>query len=126
MEKIYQIHFLEILKIYIKTDLAFIMGSSLAVYPFYQLPYGIKDAWRVLVNKVEVGNFLAGLVTMNQFGFNNNKKKLFLSGYTDDVVQKMVKNFGWKEEFVQYCKIWLDKFEKNLKNEKLKKTKSRN
>ena len=43
------------------TDLAFIMGSSLAVYPFNQLPYGIKkESWRVLINKDEVGNFLAG------------------------------------------------------------------
>ena len=105
-----------------RTDLAFIMGSSLAVYPFNQLPYGIKDAWRVLLNKDEVGNFLAGLVTMNQFRFNNPKKKdLFLSGYTDDVVKKLVEDCGWKEEFDEYCKIWLDKFEENLKNEKLKK-----
>ena len=44
------------------TDLAFIMRSSLAVYPFNQLPYGIKDAWRVLVNKDEVGNFLLDLL----------------------------------------------------------------
>ena len=104
------------------TDLAFIMGSSLAVYPFNQLPYGIKkDAWRVLVNKDEVGNFLAGLVTMNQFRFNNPKKKdLFLSGYTDTVVKKLVEDCGWKEEFEEYCKIWIDKFEENLKQEKLK------
>ena len=53
------------------------MGSSLAVYPFNQLPYGIsKDSWRILVNKDEVGNFLAGLFTMNQFRFNNSKKKI--------------------------------------------------
>ena len=105
------------------TDLAFIMGSSLAVYPFNQLPYGIsKDTWRVLVNKEEAGNFLAGLVTMNQFRFNNPKKKdLFLSGFTDDVVKKLVEDCGWKEEFEQYSKVWLDKFEENLKNEKLKK-----
>jgi NAD-dependent SIR2 family protein deacetylase len=106
-----------------KTDFAFIMGSSLAVYPFNQLPYGIsKDAWRVLINKDEVGNFLAGLVTMNQFRFNNPKKKdLFLSGYCDEVVTKLVEDCGWKTEFDEYCKIWLDKFEENLKQEKLKK-----
>jgi NAD-dependent histone deacetylase SIR2 len=105
------------------TDLAFIMGSSLAVYPFNQLPYGIsKDAWRVLVNKDEVGNFLAGLVTMNQFRFNNPKKKdLFLNGYTDEVVKKLVEDCGWKTEYDEYCKVWLDKFEENLKQEKLKK-----
>ena len=105
------------------TDLAFIMGSSLAVYPFNQLPYGIsKNAWRVLVNKDEVGNFLAGLVTMNQFRFTNPKKKdLFLSGYTDDIVKKLVQDCGWKDEFDDYCKIWLDKFEENLRQEKLKK-----
>ena len=105
------------------TDLAFIMGSSLAVYPFNQLPYGIdKNVWRVLINKDEVGNFLAGLVTMNQFRFNNPKKKdLFLSGFTDVVIKKLVEDCGWKEDYDAYCKIWLDKFEENLKQEKLKK-----
>ena len=107
------------------TDLAFIMGSSLAVYPFNQLPYGIKkESWRVLINKDEVGNFLAGLVTMNQFRFNNPKRKdLFLNGYTDEIVQKIVDDCGWKDEFENYCKIWLDKFEENLKKEKEKKEK---
>ena len=105
------------------TDLAFIMGSSLAVYPFNQLPYGIKkEDWRVLVNKDEVGNFLAGLVTMNQFRFDNPKRKdLFLNGYTDEIVQKIVDDCGWKKEFDDYCKIWLDQFEENLKIEKAKK-----
>ena len=111
-----------------QTDLAFIMGSSLAVYPFNQLPYGIsKDAWRVLINKDEVGNFLAGLVTMNQFRFNNPKRKdLFLNGYTDEIVQKIVDDCGWKDEFENYCKIWLDKFEENLKKEKEKKQNNEN
>ena len=110
------------------TDLAFIMGSSLAVYPFNQLPYGIKkESWRVLINKDEVGNFLAGLVTMNQFRFNNPKRKdLFLNGYTDEIVQKIVDDCGWKDEFENYCKIWLDKFEENLKKEKEKKQNNEN
>ena len=110
------------------TDLAFIMGSSLAVYPFNQLPYGIKkESWRVLINKDEVGNFLAGLVTMNQFRFNNPKRKdLFLNGYTDESVQKIVDDCGWKDEFENYCKIWLDKFEENLKKEKEKKQNNEN
>ena len=110
------------------TDLAFIMGSSLAVYPFNQLPYGIKkESWRVLINKDEVGNFLAGLVTMNQFRFNNPKRKdLFLNGYTDEIVQKIVDDCGWKDDFENYCKIWLDKFEENLKKEKEKKQNNEN
>ena len=114
--------FFETFKDVHEADLAFIMGTSLAVYPFNQLPYGIKeDAWRVLVNKREVGNFLGGLITMNQFRFNNPKKKdLFLNGYTDDVVKKLVEDCGWKEEFDQYCKEKLDKFEENLKNERIK------
>lgn len=99
------------------TDLSFIMGSSLAVYPFNQLPYGIsKDTWRVLVNKTEAGNFLAGMVTMNQFRFDNPKKKdLFLCGYTDEIVNKLVEDCGWKQEFDEYCQEWLQKFDENLK-----------
>ena len=106
-----------------KTDLAFIMGSSLAVYPFNQLPYGInKDSWRVLINKDEVGNFLAGLITMNQFRFNNPKKKdLFLNGYTDEIVKKIVEDCGWKEDFEKYSKFWLDKFDEQREKEKKEK-----
>ena len=80
------------------------MGSSLAVYPFNQLLYGIKDAWRVLVNKDEVGNFLTGLVSMNQFRINNPKINLFLSGYTDDVVKKLVEDCGWEEKFDEFAR----------------------
>ena len=59
---------------------------------------------------------------MNQFRFNNPKKKdLFLNGYTDEVVKKLVEDCGWKTEYDEYCKVWLDKFEENLKQEKLKK-----
>ena len=109
------------------TDLAFIMGSSLAVYPFNQLPYGIKkEAWRVLVNKEQVGNFLAGLVTMNQFRFDNPKRKdLFLNGYTDEIVQRIVDDCGWKDEFENYSKIWMDKKKKKIKKKKEKKAKEK-
>ena len=36
-------------------------------------------------------------------------------------MNRIVQDCGWKEEFEQYKKIWLDKFEENLKQEKLKK-----
>lgn len=93
------------------TDLAFVMGTSLAVYPFNRLPYGVeKEAWRVLINKDEVGSFLAGTFSMNQFRFDNPKRKdLFLEGYTDDVITKLVNDCGWTEDFENYCKETLDK-----------------
>ena len=38
---------------------------------------------------------------------------------------RIVDDCGWKEEFDNYCKIWLDKFEENLKKEKEKKAKEK-
>lgn len=97
-----------------KTDLSFIMGTSMAVYPFNQLPYGInKESWRVLINKEEVGNFFVGMATFNAFRFDNKKKKdLFLEGYTDEIVQRIVNDCGWKDEFDLYCKEYLGRLDK--------------
>ena len=51
---------------------------------------------------------------------------MFLNGYTDEIVKKLVEDCGWKNEFDEYCKIWLDKFEENLKKEKEKKQNNEN
>jgi NAD-dependent SIR2 family protein deacetylase len=77
-------------------DLAFIMGSSLRVSPFNQLPGKVSSgAWRVFVNKEEVDDV---------FDFENTySKDLFLEGYTDEIVEKLVKDVGWEDDFNNYC-----------------------
>ena len=114
-EKLPEEFFLKFNEVY-DADLAFIMGTSLAVYPFNQLPYGIKkNGWRVMVNKRKAENFFGGLMTMNQFRFNNPKKKdLFLNGTTDEIVLKLIKDCEWEEDFYKYCNdIWHKNYGEN-------------
>ena len=77
-------------------DLAFIMGSSLRVYPFNQLPNRLSSgAWRVFVNKETVDDI---------FKFDDvYSKDLFLQGYTDEIIEKLIKDVGWEEDFNNYC-----------------------
>lgn len=84
------------------TDLSFIMGTSLQVFPFGRLPYEVpKDAWRVLINRTRVGT----IFSMNRFKFTDEyKKDYFMEGYTDEMVAKIIKDVGWEEEFEAYCK----------------------
>ena len=77
-------------------DLAFILGTSLQVYPFASLPEKLPGGcWKVLVNREKVGNF----DFENQF-----KKELFLKGNTDEIVERLIKDVGWEREFEAYCK----------------------
>ena len=82
-------------------DLAFIMGSSLKVFPFNSLPGKLpSSAWRVFVNKESVYNI---------FNFNDNySKDLFMKGYTDDMIEKLVRDVGWENDFNNYCENILD------------------
>ena len=76
-------------------DLAFIMGSSLQVFPFNQLPGKLPSGtWRVFVNKERVYDI---------FNFEDNySKDLFLEGYTDEIIDKLVKDVGWENDFNNY------------------------
>ena len=77
-------------------DLAFIMGSSLKVSPFNQLPGKLPSgSWRIFVNKERVEN---------DFKFDDNfSKDLFLEGFTDEIIEKLVKDIGWENDFNIYC-----------------------
>ena len=77
-------------------DLAFIMGSSLQVIPFNQLPGKLPSgAWRVFVNKERVYDI---------FNFEDvYSKDLFLEGYTDNIIEQLVKDVGWENDFNNYC-----------------------
>ena len=79
-----------------RCDLAFIMGTSLRVTPFNFLPGKLpSNSWRVFINKEKVDDV---------FEFDNiYKKDLFLEGFTDEIIEKLVKDVGWEEEFNNYC-----------------------
>ena len=72
------------------------MGTSLKVFPFNRLPGKLpKSTWRIFVNKENVFNI---------FNFDNiYSKDLFLEGYTDKIIEQIVKDIGWEEEFNNYC-----------------------
>jgi len=77
-------------------DLAFIMGSTLKVYPFNQLPSKLSSSsWKIFINKEKVYNF---------FNFDDNySKDLFLKGYSDEIIDKLVCDIGWENEFKIFC-----------------------
>ena len=91
------------------SDLSFIMGTSLKVYPFSSLVYKLpKKSWRILINKEEAGDDYE----TNRLDFHNEyKKDLFLRGNADDVIVKLVKDVGWEDEFNNYCQEILSKLE---------------
>lgn len=80
----------------VRCDLAFIMGSSLKVVPFNKLPGKVSSsAWRVFVNKE---------IVYNMFNFDDvYSKDLFLGGYTDQIIEQLVKDVGWENDFNNYC-----------------------
>jgi NAD-dependent histone deacetylase SIR2 len=82
------------------SDLALVMGTSLKVMPFSFLPYSLKkSSHRIVVNREKVG------IEHVADGFLYDSLEsldLFLEGTTDDIVFKIVKDCGWKEEFDKY------------------------
>ena len=54
-----------------------------------------SDTWRVFVNKEKVDDI---------FNFEDTySKDLFLEGYTDEIIEKLVKDVGWENDFNNYC-----------------------
>ena len=83
-----------------RCDFAFIMGTSLKVSPFNHLPdKWSSGSWRIFVNKEEIDCI---------FRFDNVfNKVLFLGGYTDQIIEQIVKNVGWEHDFKNYCEYIL-------------------
>ena len=78
-------------------DLVIIMGTSLQVLPFAQIPSMMKlSSWKVVFNKDKVGRFLFN------FLFSNT---LFIPGTTDDIVKKFLKDVDLLEDFKNFVKI---------------------
>ena len=78
-------------------DLVIIMGTSLQVLPFAQIPRMMKlSSWKVVFNKDKVGRFLFN------FLFSNT---LFIPGTTDDIVKKFLKDVDLLEDFKNFVKI---------------------
>lgn len=72
-------------------DLCIIMGTSLKVSPFNFIPNFLnKDCHKLLINMERVGN-----LKLDDIG----SKDVFVKGYTDDAIVKLIKDFGLKEEF---------------------------
>ena len=78
-------------------DLVLIMGTSLQVYPFAQIPKLMKTtSWKVVFNRDKVGRFLFN------FLFSNT---LFIQGTTDDIVKKFLKDVDLLDDFKNFVKI---------------------
>ena len=78
-------------------DLVFIMGTSLQVAPFCEIPRLMKtSAWKVVFNRDKVGQFLYN------FLFSNT---LFIQGTTDDTVKMFLKDVDLLDDFKNFVKI---------------------
>ena len=78
-------------------DLVLIMGTSLQVYPFAEIPRLMKtSAWKVVFNRDKVGRFLYS------FLFSNT---LFIQGTTDESIKIFLKDVDLLEDFKNFVKI---------------------
>jgi NAD-dependent histone deacetylase SIR2 len=85
------------MEVVVESDLAFVMGTSLKVMPFNMLPEMVEgSAWRVVINKEKVGNYHYDKVESHD---------LFLEGFTDEVILKLLKDIEWEDDFETYLKI---------------------
>ncbi|KAL1846740.1 Sir2 histone deacetylase Hst2 [Paecilomyces lecythidis] len=76
----------------VEADLVFVMGTSLKVHPFANLPsLACAGVPRVLINREKVGDL------------GNRKEDLCLLGNCDEEVRKLADALGWKKELE---KLW--------------------
>jgi NAD-dependent SIR2 family protein deacetylase len=82
-----------------ESDLGIIIGTSLAVKPFNNLPkFMPKSSWRVLINREKVG-----LQGPGGFQYDEvTSTDLFMNGTSDDIIMKIIEDSGWKEEFHEF------------------------
>lgn len=77
------------------SQLGIVMGTSLKVQPFSFLPRMLGEkAWRVSINRSLIGKFRYDYLSANS---------LFLKGTTDEVVEKLIKDCEWEEDFKKFC-----------------------
>ena len=88
------------------SDCVFIMGTTLKVSPFNILPYIFSNScFRVVVNKEKVGE--STIIGSLETGFKYDdieSNDLFLEGFTDDGVMKLVDAVGWRSEYEEFVK----------------------
>jgi len=89
------------------SDLVFIMGTSLKVSPFNMLPFLFdQSCFRAVVNKEKVGEDIGQLYSFDsKFKFDDlNSNDIFVEGFTDECIIKLLKDCGWMNEFEQLKK----------------------
>ena len=88
------------------SDLVIIMGTSLIVQPFASIPDILdRDAWKVAINKDYIGYYNYEFLTMNS---------IFISGITDDVCLKIIKDCEWENDYKKFVKDTYDDDEFDL------------
>ena len=75
-------------------DLVIIMGTSLQVYPFAEIPELLNiESWKVVFNKDKVGPFLYEYLSSNT---------IFIQGTTDNSVLTFLKDLDLLDDFKKY------------------------
>ena len=86
-------------------DLMIVIGTALAVMPFNSTVHKAKNGCpKILMN----------LENTDQEGFDfqdieNHPGRLFIKGYCDETVSKLIKDIGWAKEFIELDKPLMEK-----------------
>lgn len=77
-----------------KCDLLVIMGTSLKVGPFNQLPLMVpEDCPRLLINRDPVGQNIL------DFEESDNKRDVFYASDCDSACEQLAELLGWQDDF---------------------------
>jgi NAD-dependent SIR2 family protein deacetylase len=91
-----------------------VIGTALAVHPFNMMvDMAPESAHLVLINKENT-------VVHGHHDFEKGANKLFLSGYCDETVTKLVKDVGWEQDLKNLIADYDQKFKGSKKEEEKK------
>ena len=78
-------------------DLCIVMGTSLQVYPFANIPKILKrSCWKIMINFTKIGNFFYDMLFSNSL--------MLMGDTTDNIIKKILFDCGWNEDFKNFCK----------------------
>ena len=77
-------------------DCCIILGTSLKVFPFANIPNLLnKNAWVICINKEKIGDF--------NYKYLSSRSLMLEGDTTDNFLKKILRDIKWKEDFKKFC-----------------------
>ena len=90
------------------SDLCIVMGTSLQVYPFANIPKILKrSCWKIMINMTKIGNFFYDMLFSNSL--------MLMGDTTDNIIKKILFDCNWNEDFKNFCKEYYN--DENIYND---------